>query len=152
MHVDTHVASRSAQALALAVGDMLLRPGITVLLCHTKIDGVDQIGGLCPRSADQEVIWFDIAVNKILLMDGLNTGDLLTATTDGERSMSRAETTLRVTCRPTDHLLRGHARGLDAELATAHVKQVLQTGAEQVDNENVVQALLAKVVGLRDAH
>jgi hypothetical protein len=31
------------------------------------------------------------------------------------------------------------------------VEQVLQAGAEQVDNEDVVQTLLAKVVNIRDA-
>jgi hypothetical protein len=46
------------------------------------------------------------------------------------------------------HLARGHADGLDGELAAAHVKEVLETGAEEVDYEDVVQALLSEVVYL----
>jgi hypothetical protein len=53
--------------------------------------------------------------------------------------------------RCTDHLARGHAHGLDTELAAAHVEQVLQVRAEQVDDEHVVQTLLPKVVHVRDA-
>jgi hypothetical protein len=51
----------------------------------------------------------------------------------------------------TDHLARGHAHGLDAELAAAHVEQVFKVRAEQVNDEHVVQALLPKVVHVRDA-
>jgi hypothetical protein len=51
----------------------------------------------------------------------------------------------------TDHLARGHAHGLDAELAAAHVEQVFKVRAEQVNDEHVVQALLPKVVHVWDA-
>jgi hypothetical protein len=51
----------------------------------------------------------------------------------------------------TDHLARGHAYGLDAELAAAHVEQVLEVRTEEVNDEHVVQALLPKVVHVRDA-
>jgi hypothetical protein len=53
--------------------------------------------------------------------------------------------------RCTDHLARGHAHGLDAELAAAHVEQVLKIRAEKVNDEHVVQALLPKVVHVWDA-
>jgi hypothetical protein len=69
--------------------------------------------------------------------------------------------------RATHHLPRSHAHRLDAELATAHVEQVLEARPEQVNHlrcvtlrhpaapagsthEDVVQALLAEVVYLRD--
>lgn len=48
----------------------------------------------------------------------------------------------------THHLARGHAYGLDGELATAHVKEVLETRTEKVDDEDVVQALLSEVIYL----
>ncbi len=38
----------------------------------------------------------------------------------------------------TDHLSRRHTNGLDRELATTHVKEILQTGPQQVDDEDVV--------------
>jgi ABC-type transporter Mla MlaB component len=48
-------------------------------------------------------------------------------------------------------LLGYHDNRLDGELPVAVVEQVLQAGAEKVNNEDVVQALLAKVVNIRDA-
>jgi hypothetical protein len=47
-------------------------------------------------------------------------------------------------------LARSHATSLDRKLAAAHVEQVLEGRSEEVDDENVVQALLAKVVDLGD--
>ena len=49
-----------------------------------------------------------------------------------------------------NHLLGDHDYSLDRELPVAVVEQVLQTGAQQVDDQDVVQALLAKVVDIRD--
>ena len=48
------------------------------------------------------------------------------------------------------HLSRGHTHGLDRELAPTHVEQILQTGPEQINDENVVQSFLSKMVYLRD--
>ena len=53
--------------------------------------------------------------------------------------------------RSTHHLLRSHTDRLDGELAPAHVEQVLQAGAEQVNNKHIVQTFLAEVMNLRDA-
>lgn len=52
--------------------------------------------------------------------------------------------------RETDHLLGDHDYSLDGELPVAVVEQVLQTGAEEVDDQDVVQTLLAEVVDIRD--
>ena len=49
------------------------------------------------------------------------------------------------------HLLRRHADSFDAELAAAHVKEVFEVGAEEVDDEDIVEAFLTKVVHLGDA-
>ena len=46
----------------------------------------------------------------------------------------------------TYHLLCYHHDSLDRELAVAVVEKVLQAGAEEVDNEDVVKTLLTKVV------
>ena len=48
----------------------------------------------------------------------------------------------------THHLPRSHADGLDRELAPAHVEEVLEIGSEEVDDEDVVETLLTKVVHL----
>ena len=50
----------------------------------------------------------------------------------------------------THHLPRCHAHRLDAELAPAHIEEVLQTGAQEVDDKDVVQALLSEVMDGRD--
>lgn len=50
----------------------------------------------------------------------------------------------------THHLARRHAHGLDRELAAAHVEQVLETRPEEVDNEDIMEPLLPKVVYLRN--
>lgn len=38
---------------------------------------MNDIGGFRARAANEEVIWLDIAVNEILLVDGLDAGKLL---------------------------------------------------------------------------
>jgi hypothetical protein len=103
---------------------MLLGLWITVLLRHAEVDDVDDIGGLGTWAANEEVVWLDVAVDEVLLVDGLHAGQ---------------------------HLLGDHDDGLDAEAAVAQVEEVFQAGAEQVDDEDVVQAFLAKVVDIRDA-
>jgi ABC-type transporter Mla MlaB component len=50
----------------------------------------------------------------------------------------------------TNHLLRDHDDRLDGELAVAVVKEVLQARAQQVNDEDVVKALLAEVVYIGD--
>ena len=52
--------------------------------------------------------------------------------------------------RKTNHLLRGHTNSLDAELATAEVEEVFQVGTQEVNNENVMETLLSKMVDLRN--
>jgi hypothetical protein len=48
------------------------------------------------------------------------------------------------------HLLCSHAHSLDGELATAHIKQVFKIGSQEIDCEDVMQALLAEVMDLRN--
>ena len=50
--------------------------------------------------------------------------------------------------RCTHHLLRSHTDRLDGELAPAHVEQVLEVGAEEVNDKDIVESLLSKVVDL----
>jgi hypothetical protein len=49
------------------------------------------------------------------------------------------------------HLSCSHTNGLDREFASAHIEQILQAGSQQIDDEDVVQTLLPKVVYLRYA-
>lgn len=65
--------------------------------------------------------------------------------------MSRLNLQLCPGTRRTYHLLGSHDDGLDGKFAPAHVKEVFQRWAEEVDDEDVVKPLLPKVVDLRDA-
>jgi hypothetical protein len=48
------------------------------------------------------------------------------------------------------HLFCHHHNRLDGEAAVTQVEQVLKTGPEEVDNQDVVKALLAKVIDIRN--
>lgn len=76
MRVNTHVSGSSRQRLSLAVGDMLLRLGIAVLLRHSKIHNMDNIGCLGAGASNQEVVRLDITVNEVLLVNRLYSGKL----------------------------------------------------------------------------
>jgi hypothetical protein len=73
MSLDIHVTRRTSGRLAFPVRDVLFRLGVTVLLSHTKIHNVNHIGALRAGLADKKVFRLDVAVDKILLMDGLDS-------------------------------------------------------------------------------
>lgn len=52
---------------------MLFRFGIPILLCHSEIDDMDDISGLRVGTADEEVVGFDISIDEIFLVDGLDS-------------------------------------------------------------------------------
>ena len=72
MGVDTHVTSGTRERLAFSVRDVLLRLGVTVLLGHAEVDNVDNVGSFGAGAADKEVVGLDVAVDEVLLVDGLN--------------------------------------------------------------------------------
>lgn len=55
---------------------MLLGLWVTVLFGHAKINNVNDIGGFTSGSSNQEVVWFDISVDQVLLMNSLDSGEL----------------------------------------------------------------------------
>lgn len=124
MGVDTHVTSSARKRLAFAVGNVLLRLGVTVLLGHTEIDHVDDIRSLGVWPADEEVIGLDITVDQVLLVDGLDAGQ---------------------------HLLGDHDNRLEGESPVAVVEKILERWTEKIDHQDVVQTFLAKVVHIWDA-
>lgn len=79
MRVDAHVPRRPAQTLALPVRNVLLRLWVAILLGHAEIHDVNHVGGLCARSADQEVVGLDVAIDEVLLVDSLDSGELATS-------------------------------------------------------------------------
>ena len=50
----------------------------------------------------------------------------------------------------THHSACSHADGLDGKNSTAHLEQPFKIGPQRVDDEDVMQILLTKVVNLRD--
>jgi len=75
--IDTHVTSCSAEGFSLSVWYMLLGLGVTILLSHTKVDDMNQIGMWRAGFANQKVVGLDITVNEVLLMNRLHSSQLL---------------------------------------------------------------------------
>jgi hypothetical protein len=48
-------------------------------------------------------------------------------------------------------LLRHHYHGLGCESSVAMVEEIFERGAKKIDDKNVVEAFLAKIVDIRDA-
>jgi len=121
--VDGHVTGGSAERLALTVGNVLLRLWVTVLLGHAEVDDVDNVGSFGAGAADEEVVGLDVTVDQVLLVDGLHA---------------------------RQHLLGDHDDSLGREATVAVIEQVFERGTQQVNDEDVVQALLTEVVNVRD--
>ena len=100
---------------------MLLGLGVTVLLGHTKVNNVDDILRFRIGSTNEEIVGLDVAVDQVFLVYRLHAGQ---------------------------HLLGDHDNGLDGEAASAVVEEVLERGSEQVNDKNVVEAFLAKVIDI----
>ena len=73
--VDTHVAGRSTQTLLFSIRYMLFGLWIPVLLGHTKVDNVDHVL-FAGCTTHEKVIGFDIAIDEVLFVKCLNSGDL----------------------------------------------------------------------------
>jgi hypothetical protein len=119
---------------------VLFRLGVTILLGHAKIDDVDDIGGFGAWSADEEIVRFDISVDEVLFVNRLYPRKL--------EAVSKLN--LAQNDHNTNHLFCNHDDGFNRKLPIAVVEEVLQTRSEQIDDQNVVQALLAKVVDIRN--
>ena len=50
------------------------------------------------------------------------------------------------------HLPCSHANGLDREFSITHVEEIFETRPQKIDDEDVVQTFLAKMVDLRDTN
>lgn len=72
MGIDAHVASSSAKRFALTIRYMLFGFRVSVLLCHTKVNDMDQVSMFAMRFSYQKVVRLDITVYQVLLMDGLD--------------------------------------------------------------------------------
>lgn len=77
MCVDTRITCGTGQVLVFSVGNVEMRPRITVFLCETKVNDVDLVAPL--TDTHQKVIRFDITMDKVLGVDVLDSGKLTIA-------------------------------------------------------------------------
>lgn len=120
---------------------MLFGFGVTILFGHAKVHHVNNVGSLCIWSTNEEVVGFDVAIDQVLLVDGLHP-----------RQLEHGQLPIRGTGnRDCYHLLRNHNNRFDREAPVTMVKEIFQTGSKQVNDENVVQTFLAKVVDIGNA-
>jgi hypothetical protein len=110
--VDAGVTGGTSQVLVLSVWDVEVGLGIAVLLCQTEINDVDLVAALA--NAHEEVVRLDVTVDERLGVDVLNAGD---------------------------ELVREEKDSLQRELAVAEVEEILEGGAEQVQDHGIVVAL-----------
>mmetsp|Transcript_18583 Transcript_18583/g.58777 ORF Transcript_18583/g.58777 Transcript_18583/m.58777 type:complete len:215 (-) Transcript_18583:401-1045(-) len=68
--VDGRITRCACEVLVLAVGDVLVRLWVAVLLGEAKVDHVDLVG-LAPE-ANEEVVRLDVAVDEALVVDVLH--------------------------------------------------------------------------------
>lgn len=120
---------------------MLFRLRIAILLRHAEIDDMNDVCGLCAGPADEEVVGFDIAVYKVLLVNRLHPGKLDQVSSMPSRPLDRA----------AYRLLGNHNHRLDGEAPVAVIEKVLQTWSKQVDDKDVMEAVPAKVIDIRNA-
>lgn len=76
MGIDTHVTRRTRQRLSFPIGNVLLCLRVSVLLGHTKVNDMDDVCSFRAGTTNEEVVGFDISVDEILLVDGLDARQL----------------------------------------------------------------------------
>lgn len=115
MGVDGGVTSGTSQVLVLSVRDVEVGLGVPVLLGETKVDHVDLVASLA--DTHEEVVGLDVTVDEALSVNVLDAADQLV----GEQE-----------------------DGLEGEFAVAEVEEILEGGAEEVENHGVVVTLGAE--------
>ena len=116
----------------------MLGLGVSVLLGHTEVDDVNNVGRFRVGSADKEIVGFYVSVDEVLFVYRLHAGELDTLATSNSSEV-----------RPY-HLLGYHDNSLNGESSITVIEQIFQAGTEQVDDQDVVQALLAEIVDIGD--
>jgi hypothetical protein len=123
MGVDGGVSGSSCQVLVLSVRNVLTGPVVSVLFGQSKVDQ-EEFVAVTPNT-HQEVVWLDVTMNEILIVDVFNS---------------------------PDHLIRKHEDSLHCESPGAKVEEVLEAWSEEVHDEDVVVPLLAIPPNVGDAH
>lgn len=106
---------------------MLFRFRVPVLLGHSKVNNVNNISRFGVRSTDEEVVWLDVSIDKVLFVYCLYSRKLVRSVRNHQNS----------TCH-SHHLFRDHDDSFDREFPVAVVEQIFQAGAQQINNQYVV--------------
>jgi hypothetical protein len=77
MGVDAHVSGCAGKRFPLPIWNMLFCFGVAVLLGHAEVDDVNNVGSFRVGTAYEEVVWLDVAIDEVLLVDRLNAGELV---------------------------------------------------------------------------
>jgi len=120
--VDRGVTGGTREGPSLALGDVLEGAGVTVTFRQSEINAVHKV----PRTASvrDEVSRLDITMDEMATVHDLNA---------------------------FQHLIGDHEDGLEAESTAALVELILEGGAEEVHDHEVVRILGAEVVDLGEA-
>ena len=113
----------------------------TVFLRQTKINNIDLVTALA--NSHEEVVRVDITMDKGLVVDVLEAGDLRAGTLAFRLPIPRLR-------RITHQLIRQNKHSLHRELAVAEIEQILQTGSEKIDHHGIVVAFRSEPVHERD--
>lgn len=109
MSVDRGITSGTCEVLVLSVRDVEVGLGVTVFLGQTEVDDIHLIATLA--NTHEEVVGLNVAVNEGLGMNILDAGD---------------------------ELIGEEQDRLEGKLAVAKVEEILQTGAEKIQDHGIV--------------
>jgi hypothetical protein len=121
MGVDRSITGSASQVLVLSVWDVEVSLRVPVLLGKPKINHINLIATL--SDPHQEIVWLDVTVDEGLGVYVFDTGDELV-------------------CKKQD--------SLQGEFPVTEVEQVLQTGAEEVEDHGIIVTLCPEPAHERD--
>ena len=113
----------SGEVFIFSVCNVLPGPVVPVLLGQTEVDH-KQLVTMAP-DPHQEVVWFDVPMDEILVVDVLD---------------------------PPNHLVCQHEDGLHGKSPRAEVEEIFEARAKQVHHQHIVVALYTKPPNMRDTH
>ena len=120
---------------------MLSRPVVPVLLGQSEVDEEQLV--TVTADSHEEVVWFNVSVDEVFVVDIPREQIVLLV------SNPYLENTM-ILLDSADHLICKHEDSLHGESSGAEVEEILQTGSEQIHDEDVVVPLLAVPPDVRD--
>ena len=113
----------SSQILVFPVRNVLPGSVVSELLCKPKVNQEQLVA--VPANPHQEVVWFDVAVDEILVVHIFH---------------------------PPNHLVCQHKDGLHGKSPGAEVKEVLKAWSKEVHHQDIVVTFHTKPPDVRNAH